>query len=127
MYTAAPGPAAEVREAHAGRLPLHIKDWPVYPQTLTLGQAVRRGHTTRTILIRNEKLEFVDPTVFLGVTLDNKLQWCPHVRELVKRLRCSRGTDIIDKFVHGSSLRAAFFGRAAAGVRSEGLPTRDLP
>ncbi|GBP10621.1 hypothetical protein EVAR_76438_1 [Eumeta japonica] len=32
-----------------------------------------------SILVRNEKLELVDTTVFLGLTLDNKLQWSPHI------------------------------------------------
>ncbi|GBP05312.1 hypothetical protein EVAR_68005_1 [Eumeta japonica] len=31
-----------------------------------------------SILIRNEELELVDTTVFLGLTLDNKLQWVPY-------------------------------------------------
>ncbi|GBP11259.1 hypothetical protein EVAR_6065_1 [Eumeta japonica] len=32
-----------------------------------------------SILIRNEELELVDTTVFLGLTLDNKLQWDSHI------------------------------------------------
>ncbi|GBP10669.1 hypothetical protein EVAR_6238_1 [Eumeta japonica] len=39
-----------------------------------------------TILIRNEELELVDVTVFLLITLKNKLQWGPHIGELAKRL-----------------------------------------
>ncbi|GBP36360.1 hypothetical protein EVAR_22492_1 [Eumeta japonica] len=32
-----------------------------------------------SILIRNEELELVDTTVFLGFTLDNNLQWGPYI------------------------------------------------
>ncbi|GBP04926.1 hypothetical protein EVAR_3807_1 [Eumeta japonica] len=39
-----------------------------------------------TILVRNKKLEFANATVFLGVTLDNRPQWGPHISKLAKRL-----------------------------------------
>ncbi|KAJ8736617.1 hypothetical protein PYW08_007273 [Mythimna loreyi] len=38
------------------------------------------------IILNNEKLEFVDKTVFLGITLDLKLQWGPHLTSLAGRL-----------------------------------------
>ncbi|GBP59789.1 hypothetical protein EVAR_30058_1 [Eumeta japonica] len=38
--------------------------------------------------IHNKELEFVNSTVFLGITLDNRLQWSPHISKLAKRL-CS--------------------------------------
>ena len=38
------------------------------------------------ILLNGEKLEFTDQTVFLGITLDDKLQWGPHIASLAGRL-----------------------------------------
>ncbi|GBP06697.1 Probable RNA-directed DNA polymerase from transposon BS [Eumeta japonica] len=43
-------------------------------------------HGSRSISVRNKELEFVNSTVFLGITLDNRLQWGPHISELAKRL-----------------------------------------
>ena len=36
--------------------------------------------------MNQEKLEFVDKTVFLGITLDTRLQWGPHLTSLAGRL-----------------------------------------
>ncbi|GBP85783.1 Phosphatidylinositol 4-kinase beta [Eumeta japonica] len=36
--------------------------------------------------VRNKELEFVNSTVFLGITLDDRLQWGPHISKLAKRL-----------------------------------------
>ncbi|GBP75789.1 Transmembrane protease serine 12 [Eumeta japonica] len=36
--------------------------------------------------VRNQELEFVNSTVFLGITLDDRLQWGPHISKLAKRL-----------------------------------------
>ena len=38
------------------------------------------------IILNQEKLEFVDKTVFLGITLDSRLQWGPHLTSLAGRL-----------------------------------------
>ena len=38
------------------------------------------------IQVKGESLDLVDSTVFLGITLDNKLQWGPHIDKLAKRL-----------------------------------------
>lgn len=38
------------------------------------------------VIIKNEELALVDTTVFLGITLDNKLQWGPHIDTLSKKL-----------------------------------------
>ncbi|GBP40237.1 Probable RNA-directed DNA polymerase from transposon BS [Eumeta japonica] len=43
-------------------------------------------HGSGTISVRNKELEFVNSTVFLGITLDDRLQWGPHISELAKRL-----------------------------------------
>lgn len=38
------------------------------------------------IVLNKEKLDYVDDTVFLGITLDAKLQWDPHLSLLAGRL-----------------------------------------
>lgn len=38
------------------------------------------------IILNGEKLEFINQTVFLGITLDEKLQWGPHITSLAGRL-----------------------------------------
>ena len=38
------------------------------------------------IILNKEKLEFVDKTVFLGITLDSRLQWGSHLTSLAGRL-----------------------------------------
>lgn len=39
-----------------------------------------------SITIKDEELELVTSTVFLGITLDSKLQWGPHIDKLSNRL-----------------------------------------
>ena len=39
-----------------------------------------------SVLIKNEELKPEDNTVFLGITLDAKLQWGPHIDKLSKNL-----------------------------------------
>ena len=41
--------------------------------------------------IHNEKIERVSETKFLGVVIDEKLNWSPHIRKLSKKLACSTG------------------------------------
>ena len=38
------------------------------------------------IVLNKEVLEFVDKTIFLGITLDSRLQWGPHLKALAGRL-----------------------------------------
>ncbi|KAA5787272.1 hypothetical protein F3H09_30810, partial [Pseudomonas aeruginosa] len=38
------------------------------------------------IIVSGETLELVDSTVFLGITVDSKLQWGPHICKLANRL-----------------------------------------
>ena len=38
------------------------------------------------IVLNNERLDLVDSTVFLGITIDAKLQWGPHISSLSGRL-----------------------------------------
>lgn len=42
--------------------------------------------TDDKLTLGNEKLDFVDSTVFLGIKLDSKLQWGPHIETLAGRL-----------------------------------------
>lgn len=39
-----------------------------------------------SVMINESELDLVDTTVFLGITLDSKLQWGPHIGKLSKRL-----------------------------------------
>ncbi|CAH2095400.1 unnamed protein product [Euphydryas editha] len=41
---------------------------------------------TTSIRIRDKEIELVDQAVFLGITLDSKLQWGPHIGKLSGRL-----------------------------------------
>ncbi|GBP16469.1 hypothetical protein EVAR_10043_1 [Eumeta japonica] len=41
-------------------------------------------HGSGTISVRNKELEFVNSTVFLGITLDDRLQWGPHINVVAK-------------------------------------------
>ncbi|GBP61640.1 Probable RNA-directed DNA polymerase from transposon BS [Eumeta japonica] len=43
-------------------------------------------HGSGTISVRNKELEFVNSTVFLGITLDNRLQWGPHITKAFDRV-----------------------------------------
>lgn len=38
------------------------------------------------VKVKDEQIDLVDTTKFLGITLDNKLQWGPHIDTLSKRL-----------------------------------------
>ncbi|GBP68308.1 hypothetical protein EVAR_4907_1 [Eumeta japonica] len=51
---------------------------------LTLNNLPNVKNESGSALIRNKELELVDTTVFLGLTLNNKLQWGPHIGELAK-------------------------------------------
>lgn len=44
------------------------------------------NHKQPSVLVKDEELELVDSTVFLGLTLDSKLQWGPHIANLSNRL-----------------------------------------
>ncbi|GBP48274.1 hypothetical protein EVAR_42994_1 [Eumeta japonica] len=37
-------------------------------------------HGSGTISVRSKELEFVNSTVFLGITLDDRFQWGPHIK-----------------------------------------------
>ncbi|GBP22477.1 hypothetical protein EVAR_78654_1 [Eumeta japonica] len=45
-------------------------------------------------LVQNEELEFVYSNVFLGITLDHRFQWDPHISELAKKLKQSKKFEI---------------------------------
>uniref|UniRef100_A0A2H1WT74 SFRICE_028976 n=1 Tax=Spodoptera frugiperda TaxID=7108 RepID=A0A2H1WT74_SPOFR len=38
------------------------------------------------VVLNGQKLEFINETVFLGITLDTRLQWRPHIKALSERL-----------------------------------------
>ena len=43
------------------------------------------------LLINGVEINEVNETKFLGVTLDNKLCWVPHIKHLTKKLKCKTG------------------------------------
>lgn len=43
-------------------------------------------HKPTNVCIRNDPLDLVDNTLFLGITLDSGLQWGPHICKLANRL-----------------------------------------
>ena len=51
------------------------------------GQAFNCQHTM--IKINDYEIDEEEETKFLGVTIDNKLTWLPHLKLLAKRLTCS--------------------------------------
>ncbi|CAH2218019.1 jg27644 [Pararge aegeria aegeria] len=62
-------------------------------------------HVKTTILLNNEELNPVDTTVFLGITLDAKLQWGPHVNNLSNRL--SSAAYAVKKIRHLTDIETA--------------------
>ena len=53
------------------------------------GQDNNNQHTR--IKINNYEIDEVEEKKFLGVTIDNKLTWLPHLKLLAKKLRCCSG------------------------------------
>ena len=43
------------------------------------------------IRMNDYEIDEVEETKFLGVTIDNKLNWLPHLKLLAKKLRCCSG------------------------------------
>lgn len=43
-------------------------------------------HADQVLMLDNNKLDFVDSTTFLGIKIDSKLQWGPHIGTLSSRL-----------------------------------------
>ncbi|CAH2216324.1 jg27456 [Pararge aegeria aegeria] len=62
-------------------------------------------HVKTTILLNNEELNPVDTTVFLGITLDAKLQCGPHVNNLSNRL--SSAAYAVKKIRHLTDIETA--------------------
>ncbi|GBP38779.1 hypothetical protein EVAR_33527_1 [Eumeta japonica] len=54
------------------------------------GLAAQPGETVKpvngNVMVKNEILDIVDMTLFLGFTLDAKLRWNSHITRLAKRL-----------------------------------------
>ncbi|GBP34342.1 Ras-related protein Rab-21 [Eumeta japonica] len=67
-----PGPTV-LAVGHGMYLSIYL---PLLQQRFSLPN-VRHG--SGTISVRNKELEFVNSTVFLGINLDDRLQWGPHI------------------------------------------------
>ena len=62
------------------------------------------------IVLNKEKLEFVDKTVFLGITLDSRLQWGPHLTSLAGRLSSAAyAVRKIRQFTNVDTARLVYF------------------
>ena len=62
------------------------------------------------IVLNKEKLEFVDKTVFLGITLDSRLQWGSHLTSLAGRLSsAANAIRKIRQFTHVDTARLVYF------------------
>ncbi|GBP58571.1 Probable RNA-directed DNA polymerase from transposon BS [Eumeta japonica] len=48
-------------------------------------ELARNTTLTKDTAVRNKELEFVNSAVFLGITLDNRLQWGPHISKLARK------------------------------------------
>ncbi|CAH2265130.1 jg9282 [Pararge aegeria aegeria] len=55
--------------------------------------------------LNNEELDLVDTTIFLGITLDAKLQWGPHINNLANRL--SSAAYAVKKIRHMTKIETA--------------------
>ncbi|CAH2230232.1 jg19986 [Pararge aegeria aegeria] len=62
-------------------------------------------HVKTTVLLNNEELKLEDTTVFLGITLDSKLQGAPHVNNLSNRL--SSAAYAVKKIRHMTDVETA--------------------
>ena len=52
---------------------------------IIFGRAVRRFIQPRPVTLSGEPIEWVDTTRYLGVTLDRRLNWSPHIDQVRKR------------------------------------------
>ena len=59
---------------------------------------VSNNHVSKAIYINGQKLKEVSETKFLGVIIDNKLDWTSHIHELNKKLRSAAA--LISKIRH---------------------------
>ena len=79
---------------HANKLHINIKKccYMHFRQKISTsdgGQDNNNQHTR--IRINDYEIDEVEETKFLGVTIDNKLTWLPHLKLLAKKLRCCSG------------------------------------
>lgn len=62
-------------------------------------------HEQASVIVKGEELELVDSTVFLGIMLDSKLQWGPHIANLSNRL--SSAAFAVSKIRHLTDVNTA--------------------
>ncbi|GBP33098.1 hypothetical protein EVAR_18578_1 [Eumeta japonica] len=58
--------------------------------------------------VRNKELEFVNSTVFLGITLDDRLQWGPHIKYLEDKINGHKRLDLLPGCVIPNLFRICF-------------------
>ena len=52
---------------------------------------VSKSHVSKTLYLNNIPIQKVKQTKFLGIILDEKLDWCAHIEYLTKKLRSATG------------------------------------
>ena len=79
---------------HANKLHINMKKcFYMYfrPKISTSDGAQDNNNQQTRIRINDYEIDEVEETKFLGVTIDNKLTWLPHLKLLAKKLRCCSG------------------------------------
>ncbi|GBP65245.1 Probable RNA-directed DNA polymerase from transposon BS [Eumeta japonica] len=62
------------------------------------------------VMVKNEVLDIVDTTLFLGLTLDSKLRWNSHITRLAKRLSsAAHAVKRIRRLTNESTARLVYF------------------
>ena len=74
-----------------------------------------------SLTINEIEIDEVVETKFLGVTIDNKLSWVPHINELTKKLKCNIGLlnrikDFIPKSHHKTLYHTLFESHLTYGI-----------
>ena len=53
---------------------------------------IPKSHVSKTLYINNHPIRQVKETKFLGVIIDDKLDWSAHIDYICKKLRSATGT-----------------------------------
>ena len=74
-----------------------------------------------TLKINNTVIDLVEETRFLGVTIDSKLTWIPHIKQLTTKLKCHIGSinrikDNIPSHLHRELYHTLFESHLTYGI-----------
>ena len=79
---------------HANKLHINTKKcyyMHLRPKIGTSNGGQNNNYQHTRIRINDYEIDEVEETKFLCVTIDNKLNWLPHLKLLAKKLRCCSG------------------------------------